>query len=119
MLPPSDMARQAETYRRAGATAGAPPVRRVLHSCEDEAAIGVPFFVMEPFRGESFDRRSLPAWLDASTARDRLSRHWVGTRSWGSCGAQWERPRRLRKTLHRRALCPASNTLRVKPSPIP
>ena len=79
LLPPYDLARQAEIYRRVGITPGAPPVPRILDFCEDESVIGVPFYVMERIGGESFDRHNLPGWLDDPGARARLSQSWVET----------------------------------------
>jgi aminoglycoside phosphotransferase (APT) family kinase protein len=78
LLPPYDMARQHEIYRRVGSTPGAPPVPPMLELCEDESIAGVPFYVMERLEGESFDRHNLPAWLTTDpVACGELCRTWV------------------------------------------
>ena len=78
LLPPYDMARQHDVYRRVASAPGGPPVPRVYELCEDESVAGDPFYVMEMLRGESFDRHNLPSWLvlDAD-ACGRFCEAWV------------------------------------------
>ena len=78
LLPPYDMARQYDIYRRVGAVLGGPPVPRVSHLCEDLAIAGVPFYLMERLPGETFDRHTMPAWLTSDpSAFDAFCRAWV------------------------------------------
>lgn len=80
LLPPYELDRQYEIYRRVARSAGAPPVPVVSDNCDDESVVGAPFFVMEHLAGETFDRHSLPPWLTTDPAAcDALCRAWVET----------------------------------------
>lgn len=77
LLPPYDMARQWEIYRRVGAVASGPPVPAVFELCEDASVAGVPFYVMERLAGETFDRHALPRWLTGHAETfDAFCRVW-------------------------------------------
>ena len=75
-LPPSahDMLREARILTAVQDT----PVRvpRVLAVCEDEAVLGVPFYVMEEVQGTVITRE-LPAALDNPEQRERIGRELI------------------------------------------
>jgi aminoglycoside phosphotransferase (APT) family kinase protein len=79
MLDGHDVIAQARIYEELGARVDAPPVPRIVMSCEDASIIGVPFFVMNRVAGESIDDIKMIAWFIDGT--DDLRRHiclnWV------------------------------------------
>lgn len=79
MLDGHDVVAQAAIYRELRAAPGAPPVPGIMLSCEDTAALGVPFFVMERVAGDSIHDIELQPWFTGgSDAFQReICRRWV------------------------------------------
>ena len=79
MLDGHGVIAQADIYRELATAAGAPPAPRIVLSCPDEAALGVPFFVMERVRGSSIHDLELQPWFtEASDSfRRDICRRWV------------------------------------------
>jgi aminoglycoside phosphotransferase (APT) family kinase protein len=79
MLDGHGVIAQAAIYRELGAAPGAPPVPRIVLSCEDASVLGVPFFVMERVSGDSIHDIDLQPWFTAGSDafRREVCRRWV------------------------------------------
>lgn len=79
MLDGHDVIAQAAIYRELGAAPGAPPVPRVVLTCDDAAVLGARFFVMERVAGESIHDLDLQPWfIEGSDAfRRDVAQRWV------------------------------------------
>jgi aminoglycoside phosphotransferase (APT) family kinase protein len=79
MLDGHDVIGQARIYAELGNAPNAPPVPRIVTLCEDEAVIGMPFFVMERVEGASIDDLKMQPWfVEGSDAlRQQVCRDWV------------------------------------------
>ena len=79
MLDGHGVIAQAAIYRELAAATGAPPVPRIVLSCEDASVLGVPFFVMERVAGESIHDIDLQPWFTAGSDafRHEVCRRWV------------------------------------------
>ena len=92
-LPPSahDVLREARLLRALEGTAARTP--RVLATCDDEAVIGAPFYVMERVAGDVLTS-SVPAALDDQAARARIGDELVDALvevhavDWRACGLE-------------------------------
>lgn len=70
---------QADIYRELDETAGAPPVPKIVLSCEDPQVLGVPFYVMECVEGEAIHDTQLQDWFTSASDdfRESICRQWV------------------------------------------
>ena len=97
-LPPSagamvdghDVIAQAQIYHELGTIEAAPPVPRIVLTCEDASKLGAPFFVMERIPGESIHDIELQPWFieGSDGLREDICRHWVSA----FAGLAWLQP---------------------------